>query len=159
MKTLMEKVCPTCGKIFSGGGNLKKFCSDECRIFRGRTLKQKVCHQCGVFFITRKKMQVYCSPRCQIQASNQRHNRRKPSRKQRKKKTDATITTEKKTMKELEAQWQKTPQDAVFVRGGGRYFGFWLRPDEVSRLDEVIRIRNQRSEKENYALSPILEPE
>ncbi|MDO4585651.1 MAG: hypothetical protein Q4D62_16340 [Planctomycetia bacterium] len=158
MKTLVEKVCPTCGKMFIGGGNLKKFCSDECRIFRGRTLKRKICHRCGSLFITRKDTQVYCSALCQIQASNQRRRRRKPSRKRRKKKTDATITTEKKTMKELEAERQKTPQDAVFVRAGGRYFGFWLRPEEAERLDAVIQRRNQLNDMETRTSPPICEP-
>lgn len=73
----IEKVCLTCGKVFSAKDNRTKYCSAECRYRYWRpgkksinkTKKEKVvyhkkCAICGADFNTILPQKIYCSDIC-----------------------------------------------------------------------------------------------
>jgi 5-methylcytosine-specific restriction endonuclease McrA len=78
-----ERVCPICGKMFSGRIG-KLTCSDECRLQYGKQdarryyaarkpLKQRICKECGQTFVPEygDKRRGFCSDAC-----SHRHNGR-----------------------------------------------------------------------------------
>lgn len=73
----IEKVCLTCGKVFSAKDNRTKYCSAECRYRYWRPGKksitktkketvvyQKKCAICGADFNTILPQKIYCSDFC-----------------------------------------------------------------------------------------------
>ncbi|MDO4584038.1 MAG: hypothetical protein Q4D62_08030 [Planctomycetia bacterium] len=104
MKTLVEKVCPTCGK---------------------------------------KKLRL---PKDRVKTSG---------------KYATNVNWQEWVLRRIKEEAEKRqdpPPDAVWVRTGGIYPGFLLRPEEAERLDAVIQRRNQLNDMETRTPPPICEP-
>lgn len=74
-KPILEKTCPTCGKIFPTHDTRKKYCCDECATESSKKQVQiqndkkkqhfiKICPICNQEFETTRKNQIYCSQEC-----------------------------------------------------------------------------------------------
>lgn len=79
---IVEKVCPTCKKVFKTNLKHKIFCSHECYLKARETYympndeRTLVCPICNKEFKTTHAGQKYCSRECYLEAANRRRNER-----------------------------------------------------------------------------------
>jgi len=75
---LREKICPICGKVFSGMNvGRKKYCSCKCSQMAHTNKLSRICIVCGnVFYITKKREHtaLYCSNKCRYLGTRKRIN-------------------------------------------------------------------------------------
>lgn len=115
-------------------------------------MEERKCLYCGKPFLAVNQQRQYCSSNCGSKANQRKKFRPKSTKlKNFRLPTDRVKTTWKhvtslnwqegvlQKIAEEEEKWKKPPSDAVWVRTGGIYPGFLLRPEEVKRLEEVIK--------------------
>ena len=93
-----ERVCQTCGKIFTAMRPNAKFCGPNCReqYYRREAAQarkhDRTCENCGTVFTTSRKGVKYCSDACRVDA-NRRMQRERNATKKRADSIQAVIET------------------------------------------------------------------